>query len=75
MQLYETKRFVLDCVGEESPIYYFRNQGVVALVTIFLLCPPLTSPRNGVKHMQWVAPSFEEVNLSCEINSYVNAEL
>ena len=25
--------------------------------------------------MEWEAPAFEEVSLSCEINSYVNAEL
>ena len=25
--------------------------------------------------MEWEIPTFEEVNLSCEINSYVNAEL
>jgi len=25
--------------------------------------------------MEWVTPTFEEINLSCEINSYVNAEL
>jgi len=25
--------------------------------------------------MQWLAPSFEEITLSCEINSYANADL
>src|SRR5579862_7039597 len=27
------------------------------------------------RKMEWVTPTFEEINLSCEINSYVNAEL
>jgi coenzyme PQQ precursor peptide PqqA len=27
------------------------------------------------RKMEWVTPEFEEINLSCEINSYVNAEL
>src|SRR5277367_6565449 len=25
--------------------------------------------------MEWTTPSFEEINLNCEISSYVNAEL
>jgi len=27
------------------------------------------------KKMEWATPTFEEITLSCEINSYVNAEL
>lgn len=27
------------------------------------------------RNMEWVTPTFEEITLSCEINSYVNAEL
>jgi coenzyme PQQ precursor peptide PqqA len=29
----------------------------------------------GKKTMQWTAPTFEEVCLNCEINSYVSAKL
>ncbi|MBI3666595.1 MAG: pyrroloquinoline quinone precursor peptide PqqA [Acidobacteria bacterium] len=25
--------------------------------------------------MEWVTPDFEEISLSCEINSYANAEI
>jgi len=25
--------------------------------------------------MDWTTPSFEEINLNCEISSYANAEL
>jgi len=26
-------------------------------------------------NMQWITPEFDEIDLSCEINSYANAEL
>jgi coenzyme PQQ precursor peptide PqqA len=31
--------------------------------------------RNLEQKMEWATPTFEEISLSCEINSYVNAEL
>jgi len=49
-------------------------------------CPPC--PKNPLRHpkakviiklseepMEWTTPSFEEINLNCEISSYANAEL
>jgi coenzyme PQQ precursor peptide PqqA len=29
----------------------------------------------GIEVMEWMTPSFEEVDLSCEINSYSSAQL
>ena len=29
----------------------------------------------GDRNMQWTTPSFEEIDLGCEIGSYASAEL
>jgi hypothetical protein len=29
----------------------------------------------GASNMEWVTPQHEEINLSCEVSSYANAEL
>ena len=36
-------------------------------------CP--TSTRAEDRTMEWTTPTFEEIDLDCEINSYANAEL
>jgi len=35
----------------------------------------LANPLQGASPMEWTTPQHEEINLSCEVSSYANAEL
>ena len=55
-------------IGGESPYCFEHNaQGMLSA----LLGPDRTAGGN----MEWTAPTFEEICLNCEINSYASAKL
>lgn len=55
-----------------QPEQQFRNPTLRFSVTVL---PVLFSSALEDRTMPWITPTFEEIDLGCEINSYANAEL